>query len=374
MKQSSPRSPESGAVIPALLVIVVVCGALAMSALLPALGQHGEARALVERERAFQLAEAGIDWGIAEIRKSNGVVPTTATETRAPGNGSSGQFTLTYVAGNNNARDDDGDGVVDDSDEADLVQLTSTGTSNDYSRTLRVMLRKSVTTPNIESAIQFNVENPILDVNGNSFFVSGFEHLLDGSEDLTRPAHVAIAAPTAEVNLASQIAANRADQIVGLGGEPSVGTVDAIDLDTLVEQAKAATTHALIPGTYSDLSLGTPTPGGVVVAVSEGDLHLSGTVEGYGVLVVDGDLHASGQLLWTGIVIVRGRCDMTGGGSGKRLIGSMIVGEEVIGGDDSQTVKLTGTIDMHFSSDAILLAQQRLAIMTVLSWEETANP
>ena len=47
---------------------------------------------------------------------------------------------------------------------------------------------------------------------------------------------------------------------------------------------------------------------------------------------------------------------VTGGGSGKRLIGSMIVGEEVLGGDDSQTVKLTGTIDMHFSSDAVALA------------------
>ena len=114
--------------------------------------------------------------------------------------------------------------------------------------------RKSVATPTIESAIQFNVESPILDVNGNSFFVSGFEHLIDGTEDLTRPAHAAISAPTAAVNLSSQIAANRADQIVGLGGEPSVGTVDAIDLDTLVEQAKAAATDSLEPGTHSQLS------------------------------------------------------------------------------------------------------------------------
>ena len=65
---------------------------------------------------------------------------------------------------------------------------------------------------------------------------------------------------------------------------------------------------------------------------------------------------------------------MTGGGSTKRLVGAMIVGEEVLGGDDSQTVKVTGTVDMLYSTDAVELAQQKLAMMTVLSWEETANP
>jgi len=329
---------------------------------------------MIERERAFQLAEAGIDWGIAEMRKSGGVVPSTATITDSPGNGTSGMFTLTYTAGNMNGRDDDANGVIDDIGESTMVQLVSTGAANGFQRTLQVMLRKSVVTPTIETAIQFNVENPILDVNGNSFFVSGYEHLIDGTEDLTRPPHPAISAPTEPENLADQIAANRADQIVGLGDDPSVSHVIAIDLARLVEQAKSASTHDLVAGTHSQLSLGSPTPGGVVVAVCEGDLHLTGQAVGYGVLVVDGDLHASGQLLWVGIIIVRGRCDMTGGGGGKRLIGSLIVGEEVLSTDETSTVRLTGTIDMQFSSDAIELAQQRLAMMTVLSWEETANP
>jgi len=365
---------ERGSAILGLLVIVVICGALAMAVLVPAIGQQREARAMIERERAFQLAEAGIDWGIAEIRKSNGAVPATPTVTDTPGNGTSGQFTLTYTAGDTNGRDDDGDAVVDNADEADIVQLVATGSANGFQRTIRVMLRKSVVTPTIETAVQFNVENPILDLNGNAFLISGYEHLLDGTEDLTRPAHAAISAPAVAADLADQIPANRADQVIGLGGTPSVAHVDAIDLDTLIEQAKAAATHNLAPGTHSALSLGTPTPGGVVVAVCEGDLHLTGQSEGYGVLVVDGDLHASGQLLWTGIVIIRGRCDMTGGGSGKRLVGSLIVGEEVLGVADSATVNLNGTIDIHYSSDAVALAQQRLAMMTVLSWEETANP
>jgi len=45
---------ERGSAIIALLVIVVICGALSMAVLFPALGQQREARAMVERERAFQ--------------------------------------------------------------------------------------------------------------------------------------------------------------------------------------------------------------------------------------------------------------------------------------------------------------------------------
>ena len=38
-----------------------------------------EAQALVARERAFQFAEAGIDWAIAELRKANALKITYIT-------------------------------------------------------------------------------------------------------------------------------------------------------------------------------------------------------------------------------------------------------------------------------------------------------
>lgn len=366
---------QAGSALVALFIIVIICGALVLSVLLPNIARHREAKAFVEGERAFQLAEAGIDFGIAEIRKTYGDVPSPPHASGTPGNGTSGAYRLRFTAGNKNHIDDDGDGLTDEPDEADLVQLVSTGTFNDARRTLRVMLRRSVETPTIVASVQFNVSNPIVDLNGNSFYVSGHEHDLTGTEDATQPALHALAAPTDPANIASQIPANRADQIVGAGGTPSVVYVDPIDLDRLVEQSKMAKTHDLASGTHSGLLLGSPTPGGVVVAVCEGDLHLSGTSEGYGILVVDGDLRCSGQLDWTGIILVRGRTVMTGGGSGKRLVGAMIVGEEVVGVlDDSQTVVINGTVDMLYSSAAIQLAQQRLAMMTVLSWQEVANP
>ena len=367
---------ERGSAFVAIFVIVLICGGLVLSVLLPNIARHREARAAVERERAFHLAEAGIDYGIAEMRKSGGTVPSTATETGTPGTGNYGSFTLTYTAGNNNGRDDDGDGVADDADESALVQLESTGTYGAAERSVRVMMRRSVSIPTIVASIQFNVENPIIDLNGNSFFVSGFEHDLTGTKDTSKTASYGLAAPTDAANLAGQVPSKNVDQIEGAGGNPSVTYVDAIDLDTLVEQAKSAKTVSLTPATtYSQLSLGSSTPGDVVVAVCEGDLHLTGQAEGYGILVVDGDMKCSGQLLWTGIILIRGRCDLTGGGAGKRLIGAMIVGEEVIGGiDETQTVKIAGTVDMLYSTEAVELAQQRLAMMTVLSWQEVAAP
>ena len=369
------RRSERGSALVALFVIVIICGALAVATLLPNLSRHREAKSAVERERAFQLAEAGIDFGIAEMRKSSGVLPATATTSGTPGNGTSGSYALEYVAGNANGQDDDGDGVADDSDEADFVQLVSTGRFNAEERTIRVLMRRSVDVPTIIASIQFNVENPIVDLNGNAFNVSGFDHDMDGNEDAALPANHALAAPTDPANIEAQLNGNDASHLEGAGGTPSITYVDAIDLDRLVEQAKAAKTHTLTPGTYANLTIGSPDPSGVAFAVCEGDLHLSGQAEGYGILVVDGDLTCSGDLLWTGIVIVRGRCSMTGGASEKRLIGAMIVGEEVVGAvDGTQTVKLAGTVDLRYSTAAIELAHQRLAMMTVLSWQEVANP
>jgi len=369
---SRSRSDEGTALV-ALFVIVVVCGALAISVLIPNIGRHREAKAAVEHERAFHLAEAGIDFGIAEIRKSFGVLPVLRTTTGAPGGGTVGSYSLTFTAGDANGRDDDGDGFADDTDEEELVQLVSTGTYGDAERTVRVMLRRAVASPEIVASIQFNVATPILDLNGNRFHVSGFDHDLTGAVDPALAPMHGMAAPADPATLSSQLRGMMVNQIVGAGGNPSIRQVDAIDLDRIVEQSLLAKTHDLAPGTHSNFVLGAPDPAGIVVAVCDGNLRLSGTAEGYGVLVVNGDLVCAGELLWTGIVIVRGRATMVGGGSRKRMIGALIVGEEVADAN-SAGLRLTGTVNLDYSSQAIALSQSRLTMMTVLSWQEVANP
>ena len=375
MRHCIPSRRERGSAMMAILVLVVICGALAYASLGPALARQREAQTLIQRERAFQVAEAGIDWGIAQIRSTRGAIPTPSTVVRSPDSGSGGQFSVTYTAGNTNGVDDDGDGTADDADERDLVEIVSTGDVNGHRRTLRVMLRRSVEVPKLEAAIQFNVENPILDLSGNAFLVSGFEHLLNGTEDSTRPPFAGIAAPGNVAALIAQVSSKNIDQIEGLGGTPSLAFVDPIDLDTLVEQARAAANVRLAGGTHAGTTtFGAPTEAGVMVVVAEDDVHLSGQTTGYGILVVDGDLRSSGQFIWTGIVIVRGRVTFTGGGSGKRIVGSLVIGEEISANTNSSEMRISGTVDLFFSTDSVELAQTRLAIMTVLSWQEVANP
>ena len=363
---------ESGSATVALLVIVVVCAAMAAGVLLPGLADNRDSQADLSRERAFQLAEAGVDWAIAKVRSDRGAIPSPPTDQKTVGN--LGDFVLSYESGAANSMDDDGDGETDESDESDFVYVTSTGRSNGINRTIAVTLRRNVQVPQIEASIQFNVETPILDLNGNAFLISGEDHDLTGSIDTSKPTKPGIASPAPVADLESQVPAGRLDQIQGTGGTPSIATVPAFDLASLVDQARFASSVIVESGTHTNLALGTPTASGVIVAYAEGDVHLSGGATGAGILIVDGDLRISGGFERVGLLIVRGRVTMTGGGGGKRVVGGVLIGEEIVSDVSESEVTVTGTVDLLYSSEAIALASQSLVMMSVLSWNETGNP
>jgi hypothetical protein len=367
--KSRPRSDRGNAMV-AMLVAVCLCGALSAAVLTTNSGRQKEALTELAAMRALNLADAGADWGIAQVRIGNGTVPDETYTDDVEGSGS---FTVRYWQCDEGA-DNNGDGVVDDSAEASLAKIVSTGTSGTISRSVEIIMRKAVEIPGFDGTIQINVEVPIIDMSSNSFTVSGNEHLIDGTEDDTRPAKYGVTSPAAIADLLSQILSKNVDQFSGLGGTPSVGQMPAIDLDTVIEQVMNSAGTLLQPGTHANLELGTPTEDGVVSAYCGGDLHLSGGLAGAGILCVDGDLQISGGLEWVGLILVRGKVTMKGGGSSNRLIGAMGVGEEVGSLLDTTTVALNGTIDMKFSSDAIALASQALAITAVMSWREVANP
>ncbi len=366
------RRRDAGHAILALIVIVIVCSGLAAAVLMPGIADGRAASASLAREQAFQLAESGIDWGIAVVRRGNGAVPTDPQTQRTVG--AMGDFVLTYESGLANSRDDDGDGLTDEADEVDFIRLRSTGRAGDIARTVEVVLRRSVQVSELDAAVQLNVATPILDLKGNAFLVSGADHDLDGNEDLTLPQKSGIASPAPVADLIAQVPAAQQDQIQGLGGAPAIGQVPAVDLATLVDQARSAASIVITGGTHTSLALGTPTAAGVVVAYAGTSIHLSGASEGAGILIVDGDLRISGSFTWRGLVIVRCRVTMVGGGSGKRIVGGLVIGEEITSEISTTEVTATGTVDLLYSSEAIRLASGSLVVMSVLSWQETANP
>ena len=72
--------------------------------------------------------------------------------------------------------------------------------------------------------------------------------------------------------------------------------------------------------------------------------------------------------------MVRGRVSFVGGGNSKRVVGVAAIGEEVNSKSGTQTVRLTGTVDLLYSSESIGLAAECLSMMAVMSWREVGNP
>lgn len=361
-------SRDRGSALSAALFIAVICVALSAASVSVARGWQSSASAELNRERAFQLAEAGVDWAIARIRALHGTVPSVDDSGTLPG---VGFWAVDYGAGRTNGEDDDGDGTVDEADESSYTVVVSTGTAGGISRHVRVLLRAPSTMAEFEAATVFNVDAPVLDLNGNAFIIDGRDHFIDGSVDGSRAAKFSVASPAAVGTLTSQVSSRQQDNMSGSGGSPGIGQVAAIDLNALVLESHRAATITLTPGTVSNRTFGNAASGVTEVVSCVGDLHVSGGLSGAGVLVVDGDLRISGGFTWTGLILVRGRVTMVGGGSGKRLIGSLIVGEEVGAIVDSTTVTVSGTIDLLYSTDAVELAARSLVVPIVIVWTET---
>lgn len=362
------RRRSAGAALAAVIVIVLVCGAIAASAAYSLVGARRETDTRLARERAFQAAEAGLDWALVRMRIGHGNIPTTPDEALAID--ASATVAIAYRTGRTNGNDDDGDGSVDESDEADYSVVSSTGTSNGVSRTVQFLLRKAVVIPFFPASTHIADSTPVLDLNGNAFRISGEDHFINGTVDAARPAKFGLSSPANPAVLTAQVPLSRQGNITGSAGPPSIGQSSAIDLDALVDQARNAASVMLPTGTFTHGSWGTPTPSGVEIVYCPGDLHLSGGSSGAGVLVVDGDLTITGGIQWVGIILVRGGVRFAGGGGSTRLIGAMACADEV----SNDVLTVSGTVDLFYSSDAVLLASNALAVPVVCSWRETGAP
>lgn len=362
---------QRGSAVVALLVGVALCGALSAAVLLTNSGRNKEALAELATRRAFQLAESGADWGIAQVRIRDGVVPTSDHSRTVPGIGT---FTITYAQGDANGLDDDGDAVNDEPDEAVYATIRSTGTSNRMSRTIQVVMRHAVEIGDFDAAARINSDAPIFDVAGEAFVIDGKEHLVDGTVDGSRPAKFGVSSNAIDTVVTTQIGAGQADQVNGAGPDPSVGSSAAIDLARMVQQAKAAAGYEVAPGTHSSMTLGTPVAGGTVVAWAGGSLTLEGTCSGAGILVVEGDLTVNGAFDWRGVLLVTGRVRITGGGGLKRLVGVLASGEDLAIDAGGSPLVPDETVTIAYSSDAIELAAGSFETMSVMAWREVANP
>ena len=357
-----------------VLIVILVCAGMATAVILPTRARHRRVEAHVHSERAHQLAESGADWAIARLRRSPANLATLANYSDdVPGTGS---FRLTVESGESNGTDDDGDGVIDETDEAQYMSVTSVGTSGQEERAVSVMLRRSAGVPEIPAPLVLNVTSPVVDVRGNALTVNGADHDVFGVAIPGAFAAPALSSPAPIGDLVSQISARQHDQFVGSGASPSVGQAPALDLVGMIADANSSASIALTGGTHANADLGDGL--GPDVVYCDGDLHLSGNVGGTGILAVDGDLVITGSFTWTGLVLVRDTVRLSGGGNTKRIVGALVAGFDVesgtIGHDADTGVTLSGTVDVIYSRAAVAAGSTPMGSVRVLSWSTVPVP
>ncbi len=95
------------------------------------------------------------------------------------------------------------------------------------------------------------------------------------------------------------------------------------------------------------------------IIYADGNLHMNGNGRGQGVLLVNGDLRINGTLDWFGLIIVRD--DIDAGNGTAKVLGSIMARNAVLDSDDNM---ITGTADIFWSKCAVESALRGSAILT----------
>jgi hypothetical protein len=228
------------------------------------------------------------------------------------------------------------------------------------------------------------IADPTADLNlaGNAFLISGQDVDLKGTKTGDLVPGIGVAGDAGAI--LSQLGKQQDDNVVGVGGERSVYSVDTIDFNQLIEDAVRSANVQLASG-----SVQKPAKAGdwgtldaPAILYGSGDIKISGGGGGAGVIVVDGNLTVSGDFSWNGLLIARGEIIFAGGGGTKRVTGGVVVERDVLSGTDTKTgsgfgsgdLAINGTVDILFSAETLAIVNKAFATYTILNWREGPNP
>lgn len=206
-----------------------------------------------------------------------------------------------------------------------------------------------------------------LQLNGN-LDIDGNDTNMDGSAGSESPVPgVILDEPADSLFFTENIKPKIANDIEGFGGSPSIySSNDTTDWEELTMNLIFAADITVSSGTYSSgMHFGTPTA--PKITFMNGDIHLSGTSDGYGIMIVNGNLTMSGEFTYRGIILVYHEssidCQITGNGG--------IYGATILVGSDVE-LHATGNASFYYSSEAIKNAQLYLksSRFKIASWWE----
>jgi hypothetical protein len=246
---------------------------------------------------------------------------------------------------------------VGDTATPDVYRVVATASNADATATVDTYTRKNIITIPKVGAV-FVDPSVALDLKGNSFTIDGRDYNPDGTISAGAPVPgiaTTVGAPPGmnKIALLAQIPVEAYDQVIGSGGNPSLGENSSFDLHTIFDTFKAIATQSLPGGTYSDPDMGNSAADDYRITYINSDVHFSGKGQGAGILVVEGSVTISGQFDFDGLVLVKGDVRLSGGGSKTHVYGSLMVEQSITAVDTGSDLSVSGSADIRFSSEVL---------------------
>jgi hypothetical protein len=370
---------ERGVVLMTALLFAMTILAFSASVITSGVATANQTRYLIAKQRALSAAESGAYQVLARLNgpqrskilaagKFEGAIEGDEDSTRRV------RYLVTLGSGAADGADNDLDGTIDEDDEADILEVVSTGYADNLTRTIRATMLARHRSPTLPGSVY--IANPLGDFrfNGNSFLISGRDVDLNGNETGELVPGIGVAG-SADLIL-DALSGTQLDNVIGLGGTGSVSQVAPVDLAPFIDDGVRSANVVLNgdgnhrPAAEGDWgTIDNPT-----IVFGRGNIHISGGAAGAGLLIVDGNLKVTGSFEWRGIVIVRGDVEFSGGGNTKRVVGGVIVERDVTNVSFGGDLTTSGTIDLLYSEATISRTSAVFASYSILNWREGPTP
>jgi hypothetical protein len=221
--------------------------------------------------------------------------------------------------------------------------------------------------PPVYGSLFVSSTNLSLNFNGN-MLIDGNDTKTDGSAGTGAPLPgIGVDSPNDSSFIINNLKSKITKDILGLGGAPSVRTVnDVVDWNEVTQNLIFGADLTLPAGTYTaPMEFGTTASPKITYIT--GDVTLSGKCDGDGIMIINGNVNMAGQFTYRGIIIVYGQStiDTKIAGNGGIYGSTILVGSSV-------NIQATGNSSFYYSSQAIENAKNNLksSRFSIISWWE----
>jgi hypothetical protein len=302
--QQATSSPESGSVLLALVAAVLPLAVMVVASTTTMATRNKGLQYDIMQTKALLAAEAGIDEAI--FRAANGNLHHGVAFSRTLPSGQS--FTVEPTHLQSDGKDNDGDSLIDESDE-NVFELIVTGTYRNAKRRLAAYLGPVGNLPKTDAAITVTDDDVDIDLDkedGHDPLLTGKDTNMDGTLAGGEKAGLAIESPGTLADLLGELNSYEKTRVQGLGSTPTTPSLlvvsNGYDFDAIEDQARNSANIVLKKHSYKNVNWGNAETGSFNIIYRKGSLEVRGG-RGAGLLVVSGKIELEDGFRWDGLII-----------------------------------------------------------------------